>query len=248
MLYGNTLYNSNSIFWYGANRVINGKSNNSVFKLYDQGGYSVINEPENVKTFMKCSRYLDRPSQADNNHVDIWVNGINYFRDNGSYLYNTDTKNIRYFNGTIGHNSCTIDNKDQMIKGSRFIWYNWIKTAKIKNFEFDNRYEIDLSFQGFKTLGKKIVHNRKVIKYKNKLHWIIIDSFENVISHNKQIYWHTDYKLLDSIDLSISDLNKNILPTEIRQGMYSSNYGIKIDSPYFYSESKNGFITTIKIK
>ena len=140
-----------------------------------------------------------------------------------------------------------IDNKDQMIKGSRFIWYNWIKTAKIKNFEFDNRYEIDLSFQGFKTLGKKIVHNRKVIKYKNKLHWIIIDSFENVISHNKQIYWHTDYKLLDSIDLSISDLNKNILPTEIRQGMYSSNYGIKIDSPYFYSESKNGFITTIKL-
>lgn len=248
VLFGNTLYNSNSVFWYGASNVVNTETSNSVFKLFDLGGYSIINESNNVKTFIKCSSYTNRPSQADNNHVDIWVNGINYFRDNGSYLYNTNKDYIGYFNGAIGHNTCTINKADQMIKGPRFIWYNWIKKSKIENLEFDDRFEINSSFQGFKELGKSIVHNRKVIKYKNKLFWIIIDSFENTNSLNKQIYWHTDNKLLKNIDISITDLNMNKLSKQIKCGKYSTYYGEYEESPYYYSESKNGFITTIKIK
>ena len=248
VLFGNTFYNSNSVFWYGASNVTNNEPSNSVFKLFDSGGYSIINDSNNVKTFVKCSSYSNRPSQADNNHIDIWVNGINYFRDNGSYLYNTNKDYISYFNGAAGHNTCTIDNTDQMIKGPRFIWFNWIKKSKIENLEFDDRFEINLSFQGFKNLGKSIVHKRKVIKYKNKLIWTIIDSFENTNFLNKQIYWHTDYKLLENIDISISDLNKNKLSKQIKCGMHSSNYGEYEESPYYYSESKNGFITTIKIK
>jgi hypothetical protein len=248
VLFGNTFYNSNSVFWYGASNVTNNEPSNSVFKLFASGGYSIINDSNNVKTFVKCSSYSNRPSQADNNHIDIWVNGINYFRDNGSYLYNTNKDYISYFNGAAGHNTCTIDNTDQMIKGPRFIWFNWIKKSKIENLEFDDRFEINLRFQGFKNLGKSIVHKRKVIKYKNKLIWTIIDSFENTNFLNKQIYWHTDYKLLENIDISISDLNKNKLSKQIKCGMHSSNYGEYEESPYYYSESKNGFITTIKIK
>ena len=248
VLFGNTFYNSNSVFWYGASNVTNNEPSNSVFKLFDSGGYSIINDSNNVKTFVKCSSYNNRPSQADNNHVDIWVNGINYFRDNGSYLYNTNKDYVSYFNGALGHNTCTIDHTDQMIKGPRFIWFNWIKKSKIENLEFDDRFEINSSFEGFKELGRSINHNRKIIKYKNKLSWKIIDSFENTGSSKKQIYWHTDFKLLDKIDISISDLKNNKLQKKIKKGMYSSYYGQYEESPYYYSESKNGFITTIKIK
>tara|TARA_B110000027_G_scaffold52629_1_gene57381 strand:- start:7424 stop:9307 length:1884 start_codon:yes stop_codon:yes gene_type:complete len=248
VLFGNTSYNSNSVFWYGASNVTYNEPSNSVFRLFDSGGYSIINDSNNVKTFVKCSSYNNRPSQADNNHVDIWVNGINYFRDNGSYLYNTNKDYVSYFNGALGHNTCTVNNTDQMIKGPRFIWFNWIKKSKIENLEFDDRFEINSSFEGFKKLGESIVHNRRVIKYKNKLFWTIIDSFENTNSLKKQIYWHTDYKLLENIDISITDLKKNKLSKQIKHGKYSTNYGEYEESPYYYSESKNGFITTIKIK
>lgn len=155
---------------------------------------------------------------------------------------------MSYFNGALGHNTCTVNNTDQMIKGPRFIWFNWIKKSKIENLEFDDRFEINSSFEGFKKLGESIVHNRRVIKYKNKLFWTIIDSFENTNSLKKQIYWHTDYKLLENIDISITDLKKNKLSKQIKHGKYSTNYGEYEESPYYYSESKNGFITTIKIK
>ena len=253
VLFGNTNFKSDSIYLYGANsnninNNINNNFNNSIFNSFELGGYSILNDSDGSKTLSKCSSYFNRPSQSDNNHIDIWVNGINYFRDNGSYLYNTKQRYIDYFNGAQGHNTCTVDGTNQMLKGPRFIWFNWIKKSKIKNFEFDDRYEINLSFQGFKELGKSIIHNRKVIKYKNKLSWKIIDSFENTGFLKKQIYWHTDYKLLENIDISISDLNKNKLSKQIKCGMHSSNYGEYEESPYYYSESKNGFITTIKIK
>ena len=43
-----------------------------------------------------------------------------------------------------------------MSKGPRFIWFNWIKNSEIKNFEFDDRYEVLSKFTGFKSLGKGI--------------------------------------------------------------------------------------------
>lgn len=64
-------------------------------------------------TFIRCGAYKDRPFQADNLHIDIWVNGENIMRDAGSYLYNTDEKWVRYF-ATTSHNTVMLGDYDQM--------------------------------------------------------------------------------------------------------------------------------------
>ena len=50
-------------------------------------------------------------------HIDIWVDGVNYFRDSGTYKYNTTEEYLNYFNGTSSHNTVSVDNKNQMLKG-----------------------------------------------------------------------------------------------------------------------------------
>src|SRR5690606_21719825 len=125
----------------------------------------VFKEKE-VLTFIRCGSHKDRPSQADNLHLDIWYKGENVLQDAGSYKYNTTTDLLKYFMGTESHNTVMIDEYDQMKKGSRFIWYKWSQclSASLE----DNGQK--LSFTGtvsvFRHLDKKITHTRKVEKVK----------------------------------------------------------------------------------
>ncbi len=41
-------------------------------------------------TFIRCGKHKDRPSHADNLHLDIPVEGKNYLTDGGSYKYITE--------------------------------------------------------------------------------------------------------------------------------------------------------------
>ena len=114
----------------------------------------------NTKTFIRCGAYKDRPYQSDNLHIDIWIDGKNVLRDNGSYQYNTSKELINYFNGSEGHNTISIDGKDQMQKGDRFIWNYWVKYAKANLTEFQNKFVFRGEIKGFKHLDSNILHQR----------------------------------------------------------------------------------------
>ena len=66
---------------------------------------------ETVYSFMmiRCGKHMNRPSQADNLHVDIWYDGVNILRDAGSYRYNVDQKLTNFFTGTISHNTLMVN-------------------------------------------------------------------------------------------------------------------------------------------
>lgn len=241
---------SESQFWYGFSendlkRVP--QKHISTALNFDDGGYAVIQEDE-TKTFMRCGSYKDRPAQADNNHVDIWHKGVNYFRDAGSYKYNTSKEELDFFMGTKGHNTVMLENRDQMLKGSRFIWFYWIKKSDLKMNETKDYYEITGSFEGFKQLKKGIIHQRRVRKYKGELHWLITDSFENADGLEKTLFWHPNPAEIKQIEMRITDLNKQALKIEEEVGWYSSYYGEKEESPTWKAQSKIGFITEIKIQ
>jgi Heparinase II/III-like protein. len=121
------------------------------FKL---GGYYIMQDANN-KTFIKCGAYKDRPVQSDNLHVDVWVNGINYLRDNGSYKYNTNKEMLNYFNGCQGHNTISVSKENQMLKGGRFIWYNWVKLAKATLTKKENIFVFNGNIKAFKKFRKQ---------------------------------------------------------------------------------------------
>lgn len=201
---------------------------------FPNGGIYTIKE-NNSFTFIKCAHYKDRPSQADNLHIDIWYKGENILRDAGSYKYNTDNEIVRYFAGTKGHNTVMLGDNDQMLKGPRFIWLNWSKVKKVNLLEDENYYTFEGEITAFEHLGKGITHKRIVKKHKNQPIWEI----EDFVNHNTDLpiiqRFHFDGKHLQIIDFQ-SDAENSI----IEDALYSGYYGVKERSKcmLFYSNRK----------
>jgi hypothetical protein len=210
---------------------------------YENGGIFLIDD-ENSFTFIKCADYKDRPSQADNLHIDIWYKGENILRDAGSYKYNTDNQLVRYFSGTKGHNTVMLGDNDQMLKGPRFIWLNWSKVKNVSLQEDENYYIFAGEITAFEHLEKGITHKRIVKKHKNKPIWEI----EDTVNHNTDLpmiqRFHFDEKYLQMLDFQ-SDATINA----IEDALYSGHYGVKESSKCIAFISKNKTIrTVIKLK
>ena len=216
-----------------------GRVQNPASVDYTNGGIYLIND-ENTFTFIKCTEYIDRPSQADNLHIDIWVNGKNLLRDAGSYKYNTDSELVRYFSGTKGHNTVMLGDNDQMLKGPRFVWLNWSK-VKQALIEEDKKY---ITFSGeitaFEHLGKGITHHRVVKKHIGKLIWEIEDTVNHTTDLPMIQRFHFDEKYLHKIDFQT-----DATVSTIENGLYSGHYGVKEDSKCAVFLSRKNKIKTV---
>ncbi|MEY8020100.1 alginate lyase family protein [Muriicola sp. SD30] len=239
---------SESQLWYGINNCKIVPFEPDVLASYPFGGHYVINDGSS-KTLVKCAKYKDRPGHADNLHLDIWVDGNNYIWDLGSYLYNnTEKKYDGFFGYSFGHNTVSVDNKNQMLKGSRFIWNYWNKKAKATLTEKGNSFEFDGQFTGFPELGNKIIHNRKVVKAKKINKWVVTDTIKNADDYVSQLYWHFNPKTIDQINISCIDGSGNILNPKVEEKWCSNYYGEIEPSIRYTYFSKTGFKTTLKIK
>lgn len=253
LLTGKTLYEqignwSEDALWFNADKLS--------FHLYpplqkqigcirfDEGGYYILRDSQTM-TFIRCGNHKDRPSQADNLHMDVWVNGENILVDGGSYKYNTDTATLKYFMGTASHNTVMIDEYDQMKKGGRFIWYYWTQqNSSVELNESDNELLFVGSIKAFRHLNKNIVHARKVVKKKNQLQWIIKDEVWGVPKEYKcKQIWHIVPSELETNfynDQQISGVNKN--------AYHSPLYGVtKTLSLYEFNFNNSALTTTINI-
>lgn len=142
---------------------------------YPIGGFYLYRNEKSF-TMIRCGKHKDRPHQADNLHLDVWIGGENVLRDSGTYKYNTDKALLDYFSGTVSHNTVSIGDKSQMLKGGRFIWYFWSQAinASIKENEKDVVFEGSVSC--FRYMRKNIRHTRKISISKEKLNWIVEDA------------------------------------------------------------------------
>lgn len=166
------------------------------------GGYYIFRD-NNTFSFIRCAKYKDRPSHADNLHIDVWCNGENILLDSGSYKYNTENKIVKYFKGTESHNTVMLDNNDQMLKGPRFLWLNWAQALRVKTKETSDSFVFEGEVSCFKDIGKNIIHRRCMTKKKNKLEWVIIDEIINKpkIVLLKQL-WHTNSDKIEFVSSS----------------------------------------------
>ena len=248
VLKGFTNYNSQSVFWYGVQPENREPEKISELNEFKNSGFYIIQE-ENTKTFIRCGAYKDRPYQSDNLHLDIWVNGENILRDNGSYKYNTDKQLLQYFTGVEGHNTLSVANKNQMQKGQRFIWYFWVKYAEAFLKKEKNNFSFTGKIKAFKQLGNNIFHQRKVIKSFGKNEWLVEDKIEGIKNHINYQYWHFPIDLKDKISFTSVDENNTILEPYIEQKWYSGYYGVRESSLRLSFASKtNLFKTKITFK
>ena len=209
----------------------------------DRGGIYTISDSTSF-TFFKCAAYKDRPAHADNLHLDIWLNGENYFRDSGTYTYNTTKELINYFSGTTGHNTIMLGHYNQMVKGSRFMWFNWTSEASCITTESEDSVELVGKAKMFPEVGNNIFHKRKVIKSLDKAEWIVEDTIINKPSHiEMRQLWHPNPRLVDKIEISAQDDN-GAVDRIISEGLWSEYYGVKESVPLWSFETKASTVIT----
>lgn len=235
------------VSWYGISPAVASWMPAIGISSFPSGGYYIIREPETL-TFMKCGSYKDRPSQADNLHLDIWYKGENMLLDAGSYKYNSDADTIRYFSGTRSHNTVMIDGKDQMLKGGRFIWYYWTQAVGSATLADEKDcYKFEGLVRAFLYINKDIVHRRTVVKYKNQPKWQVEDELFSVPSpYTIEQLWHVPEGAKVSITATTGTHDK-IAPT-MHQGWASSLYGAKEPTTeYCFATSECIVLTTIEL-
>ena len=215
------------VYWYGLE---NAKGKKWVpatgVHSFDKGGYYIFREKDTL-SFIRCGNHKDRPSQADNLHLDIWYKGQNVLLDAGSYKYNTDKETLKYFMGTASHNTVMLDDYDQMKKGSRFIWYNWTQAREALTEETNESFYFKGVISAFTFLSKNILHQREVKKEKGKPAWIITDTLINkpATLSMKQL-WHLPLQHFPVVWRSWNIKNESI-EGQLSTGYVSPLYGMK---------------------
>jgi hypothetical protein len=212
---------------------------------FPDGGYYVVRETDAL-TFIRCGSYKDRPFQADSLHLDIWYKGENILQDAGSYKYNTDNETLRYFNGTAAHNTVMLGDKDQMLKGGRFIWYYWPQRIAATLQENDTAYIFNGSISAYKYVAPGIVHKRTVIKHKGLAVWEIKDEVVNLPKGMKmRQLWHLPKQLSNKVSIIAKSADGENLPAQKQEGWYSSLYGQKEKADEIVFSTGQNFIDSV---
>lgn len=128
-------------------------------------------------------------------HIDLWHQGKNILRDNGTYSYNHPTKTNLYKSIT-SHNTLCFNNKEPMPRVGRFLNGAWIKANyRINSPNKDHGVSVIGSYTDYK--GRS--HQREVKLNHKRLE--VIDTFSN--DSNPIIYYHfNDSKFQSNIETS----------------------------------------------
>ena len=117
-------------------------------------------------------------------HLDVWYDGHNVLIDPGTYSYNPGEGWADYFSGTQAHNTISVDGHDQMKKGSRFLWINWVHG---KTLEFGPKGSAYI-FMGEHYGYEPVAHRRFVALRENTL--VIVDYLlGDTKKHEYTLHW-----------------------------------------------------------
>ena len=186
---------------------------------YPTGGFYLLRTPDHF-TMIRCGNHKDRPAQADNLHLDVWVKGQNILRDSGTYQYNTSQELLDYFMGSASHNTVMVDGKSQMLKGSRFIWYYWSQAKSAQWKETPTHYVFEGEVSAFTYLNPKASHCRRVLISKTSPVWTVEDQLKELPEYSKKQLWHPADK--NAVKFSAHD--KDIMITPAYERSYVSDY------------------------
>lgn len=216
---------------------------------FDKGGYYLIRDA-NTLTFFRAGSHKDRPSQADNLHIDLWEEADNILIDGGSYKYNDpDKEMVRYFFGTHSHNTVMLGDHDQMLKGGRFVWFYWTQLEDIKFEENESYYLIDATISAFRQLDMNCKHRRIIKKQKNQSVWIIEDFIYSNTNHPLKQIWHILPQKKNRLIIATDEPDVGSITKKETKAWYSSLYGLKESSEQivFLTNTKH-LRTTISFK
>lgn len=147
------------------------------------GGYYVLRGRETFG-MVRCGKHRHRPAHADMLHLDVWFGSHNVLVDPGTFSYNLPGKWASYFVGTGSHNTVTVDERDQMKKGPRFVRTRWVHGHMLR-FETGKGQTV---FEGQHEGYAPVIHRRLVVLHDDV--WVVIDDlFGDHATHRYTLHW-----------------------------------------------------------
>lgn len=156
---------------------------------FSGSGYHVMRgvSPGTFTTF-RCGTVVERFSQIDMLHLDVWWRGHNVLVDPGSYLYNGSEEWHNHFLRTASHNTVQVDGRDQMLHFRKFKCLYWTR-AKLLRFEGDSEWTLcEGEHYGYQRYPGKCIHRRSVLFLKDDL-WVVVDRIQGSGTHGVRLHW-----------------------------------------------------------
>ena len=175
---------------------------------FPDGGTYILHNM-NSKAIIRCTNFQERPSHADQLHVDLWFNGINIACDAGTYLYSGEGIWRNGLAHTSAHNTVTVDSKNQMKMVSRFVWADWSKGKVLQH--------SDKLWQGEHDGYKPVTHKRTVMALDGD-RWLVIDHLVANQPHHYALHW-----LLNDVPF---EENKNSIYLKYESSEYKFQTGL----------------------
>jgi asparagine synthase (glutamine-hydrolysing) len=139
---------------------------------------------------VRCAHYQDRPSNADQLHVDLWWRGINVACDAGTYLYHAERPWDNGLSTTNVHNTVTVDGHDQMRRHSRFLWLDWAR-GRVLHHTHSRAGHLEYwegMHDGYQRFAAPVTHQRGIVRLGSE-HWLILDALHSNGEHDYTLHW-----------------------------------------------------------
>ncbi|MDO9086237.1 MAG: alginate lyase family protein [Anaerolineaceae bacterium] len=204
------------LFWFYGDEPLNSlieTKNQIPDSIFLDSGTSKISG-ESTRAFIRCGTLKDRPSHADQNHLDLWWQGKNIALDAGTYLYNGNEHWRNGLASTKVHNTVNVDQQDQMQKFSRFIWVNW-STGIVLDHQEENGLKYWQGQQdGYTRLKDPVLHKRTIVLLADQA-WLVVDHVAGLKEHEFTLNWLLDHDFStvegEENTLRLSHQSKNLI-------------------------------------
>jgi hypothetical protein len=130
----------------------------------------------NAWAYLRASSFKSRLAHMDQLHFDLWWRGLNVAQDAGTYLYHGPAPWDNSFVSTRVHNTVTVDERDQMTRGGRFLTLDWFPAYSKNLLTSDDRVlgRMLAYHKGYQRLG---VRHERLASVFDDGRWEVTDSF-----------------------------------------------------------------------
>jgi hypothetical protein len=156
-------------------------------KTYQSDDYLVDNlHGKKSWAYLRASRLRSRLSHMDQLHLDLWWQGSNMTQDAGTYSYHAEPPWDNPFVATRVHNTVTLDGRDQMRRGGRFITLDWFPAYSSPVIEPDENIlqKIKAYHRGY----GGVLHERSVSVFVDE-RWLVEDRLSASKPHTYRLHW-----------------------------------------------------------
>lgn len=159
---------------------------------FSRSGYSIIRSADFCLTFDHGPlgmAPLYNHGHADALSITLSCKGRELLVDPGTYRYNGVPEWRRYFKGTRAHNTVTIDDLDQAVQETGFIWSSPFTGRLVRKEETGTDLCLEAEHDGYRRLRQPVIHRRELLVRKGGT-IVIKDTFSGSGIHHYALHYH----------------------------------------------------------